>query len=57
MYAKWKIKAVTPRPTSAGETNTLSDAVLALIILGSLVLFFLIIILIYVIKTRCRYVT
>lgn len=54
MYAKWKIKAVTPRPREGSDTNTLSDAMLVLIILGSLVVLLLIIILICVIKSRCR---
>lgn len=55
MYAKWKIKAVTPKPTVDPNQGKLTDAELALIILGGIVALLLIIILCCVIRFCIRY--
>ena len=55
LYAKWKIQYVKPSPTPQSTGAGLSNAELALIILGSVVALLLLLGLCFAIKTRCRY--
>ena len=57
LYAKWKIQYAKPSPTAAQGDSGLSNAELALIIIGSLVALCLLLGLCFAIKTRCRYKT
>ena len=54
LYAKWKIQYVKPSPAAAQGDSGLSNAELALIIIGSLVALCLLLGLCFAIKTRCR---
>ncbi|XP_048580487.1 cadherin-23-like isoform X2 [Nematostella vectensis] len=55
LYAKWKIKAVKVPANDSGSSQALSNAELALIILGAVIGLALLIGLCFAIKTRCTY--